>query len=38
MKIYMLESEDWANCSISKSDISKWVNQYALEAFGMTTS
>jgi hypothetical protein len=35
MKIYMLESEDWANCSISKSDISKWVNQYALEAFGI---
>jgi hypothetical protein len=31
MKIYMLESADWENCSIKKETIQKWVEADALE-------
>jgi hypothetical protein len=29
----MLKSEDWAKCAITKAEISKWINQYAKEAY-----
>ena len=35
MKICILESEDWAKCKVTKAKISKLLNQYADEAFGI---
>ncbi len=32
MKIHILESEDWAKCTLSKEDVSKWITESAEEA------